>query len=63
MMKAYEKGQRSTYFHTKFIKVSEHDTESDVHSACGLSPQSLSVKTVVDDGLIPQLWTTPQKEC
>ena len=62
-MKAYENVEGSTYFHTKFIKVSEHDTEANVHSACGLSPQSLSVTTVVDDGFVPQLWTTPQKEC
>ena len=62
VMKAYEKDQGSTHFYAKFIKVSEHDTESDVHSAGGLSSQSLSVTTAVDDGLVPQLWTTSQKE-
>ena len=62
MMKAYDKELGSTHFYTKFIKVSEHDTESDMYSAGGLSPQSLPVTTAVDDGLVPQLWTTPQKE-
>lgn len=61
-MKANERGQESTQFYTKFIKVSEEDSESDVHCASGLSPQSLPVTTAMDDGLVPQLRTTPQKE-
>ena len=61
-MKANERGQGSTHFYTKFIKVSKEDSKSDMHCASGLGPQSLPVTTAMDDGLIPQLRTTPQKE-
>lgn len=55
-------GGRLADFYTKFLKVPQYHSQSQVHSSHSLSHQLLSVDAPVHDGVVLQHWASSEKE-